>query len=90
MRLLNLYGGKAVGLSGKDGLLITAEKSKAANVGLVEVTHINPEIINTLTEEGYIPVVPIGVSTAARPSISIPTIARSFGGTLKPIASIAD
>lgn len=86
VRLLNLYGGKAVGLSGKDGLLITAEKKQGGELGLVgEVTHINPEIINTLTEEGYIPVVsPIGVSTAGETlNINADYVAGALGGALK-------
>ncbi|MBW1940130.1 MAG: acetylglutamate kinase [Deltaproteobacteria bacterium] len=71
---INQQGGKAVGLSGKDGGLITAKKlqilhqenksepPEIIDPGLVgEVTHINPDIINTLTEQGFIPIVaPVG------------------------------
>ena len=67
--LINRHGGKAVGLSGKDGNLIQAVKKMGKSVdsdgreslqdiGFVgDVKNINPEIIQTVTGEGYIPVV---------------------------------
>lgn len=72
---INSQGGKAVGLTGKDGMLITAEKmtiyhqedeSKPPEIidpGMVgNVSHINPEIIHTLTAQGFIPIIaPVGV-----------------------------
>jgi acetylglutamate kinase len=72
--LINRQGGKAVGLSGKDGNLITAKKlrlsspqSKTAprkneDMGLVgEVESINPHIIESLDRNKFIPVIaPIG------------------------------
>jgi acetylglutamate kinase len=71
---INKQGGKAVGLSGKDGELIRAKKlhivyqedeSKPPEIidpGLVgQVTQINPSIINTLSREGFIPIIaPVG------------------------------
>jgi acetylglutamate kinase len=72
--LINGHGGKAVGLSGKDGSLIRGKKKvlgKGSNkdeelidMGLVgEVKQINPEILNSLDKDGFIPVIsPIGVS----------------------------
>jgi acetylglutamate kinase len=71
---INQQGGKAVGLSGKDGGLIRArklhivyqeDKDKPPEIidpGLVgEVTHVNPAIINTLTQQGFIPIIaPVG------------------------------
>ncbi len=67
---INQQGGKAVGLSGKDGELIQAKKlhivyreddnkpPEIIDPGLVgEVTHINPDIINTLTKQNFIPVI---------------------------------
>jgi len=71
---INQQGGRAVGLSGKDGALIEAEKMRIVHQpegdkppeiidpGLVgEVKRINPDIINTLTEKGFIPVIaPVG------------------------------
>ena len=71
---INQQGGKAVGLSGKDGGLIRAKKlhivhqedkdkpPEIIDPGMVgEVTHINPAIINTLTQQGFIPIIaPVG------------------------------
>ena len=56
---INRQGGKAVGLSGKDGSLIVAEQDTTqGDIGFVgHVTAINPGIIHTLTRDGYIPVI---------------------------------
>ncbi|MBU0700027.1 acetylglutamate kinase [bacterium] len=60
--LINHHGGQAVGLSGTDGTLIEARKLHE-DLGLVgEVQAINPQIINTLDEAGFIPVIaPVGI-----------------------------
>ena len=72
---INLHGGQAVGLSGKDASLITAAKKRLyrstasgsppqlVDIGLVgEVTSINTSIIHTLENSGFIPVIaPTGV-----------------------------
>ena len=72
---INHFGGKAVGLSGKDGNLISAKKMEMQrinpdtltpeiiDVGMVgEVVSINPEVISILEESSFIPVIaPIGV-----------------------------
>jgi acetylglutamate kinase len=69
--LINKAGGKAVGLTGKDGHFIHArklkvpskeDKKKKIDVGLVgEVVRIDPEIIQLLDERDFIPVIaPIG------------------------------
>ena len=57
-------GGKAIGLSGKDGNLITAKKKFAdkngeqIDIGFVgEIEKINPDIIYTMTKDNYIPVI---------------------------------
>ncbi len=73
VNLLNRPGSKAVGLSGKDANLIKAKKHFAevhengkvnmVDIGFVgEVESINTDILNTLIDSGYIPVIaPIGV-----------------------------
>jgi acetylglutamate kinase len=70
--LINLHGGRAVGLSGKDGSLIRAHKrlhrtadGTMADIGLVgEVDAVNPELIRLLEEDGFIPVIaPVGVGS---------------------------
>ncbi len=71
--LINSHGGKAIGLSGKDGGLIKAKKKiikKASergeeeiiDIGLVgDVESVDPEILNSLEKDGFIPVIaPIG------------------------------
>ena len=73
--LINQHGGKAVGLSGKDGGLIRARKlklkagdgekmpSEIIDIGHVgEVDSIDPELVALLDTQDFIPVVaPIGV-----------------------------
>lgn len=73
--LFNQYGGKAVGLSGKDSNLIIAQKrapervlvegqETTVDLGLVgDIVKINPEVVQILSQQGYIPVISsIGVS----------------------------
>lgn len=58
--LLQRQGGKAVGLSGKDGDLIAARRMRphGVDIGYVgEITAINPELLRILAREGYIPVI---------------------------------
>lgn len=63
--LINHFGGKAIGLSGKDGNTIVARKKlvEGVDLGFVgDVDTINPEPIKSLINSGYIPVIsPIGV-----------------------------
>jgi len=74
--LINHCGGKAVGLSGRDGDLVQARKMQIhvkaddpnrppelIDLGRVgEVTRVNPEILRTLDVQDFIPVIaPVGV-----------------------------
>ncbi len=73
--LINHAGGKAIGITGKDGQLITARKMvvtrknpemevpEIIDIGQVgEVKHINTGVIDMLTSSDFIPVIaPIGV-----------------------------
>jgi acetylglutamate kinase len=75
VNLINLHGGNAVGLSGKDGRLLEAEKllmydtpkadrpPEIIDVGKVgRVANINPAILQNLDGAGFIPVIaPVGV-----------------------------
>lgn len=55
--IINTLGGEAVGLSGKDARLIEAQQTNP-KLGLVgKVEKINPAILTTLAEQGYIPVI---------------------------------
>jgi acetylglutamate kinase len=63
---LNTFGGKAVGVSGKDGLLIEARKKQhpgGIDLGYVgEIASVNPELLLVLLKHGFLPVVsPIGL-----------------------------
>jgi acetylglutamate kinase len=72
---ISQQGGKAVGLSGKDGRFILAQKlhlvrpqaedkpPEIIDIGMVgEVVVVNPAIIKTLEDAGFIPVIaPVGV-----------------------------
>ncbi|MFH1913312.1 MAG: acetylglutamate kinase [Pseudomonadota bacterium] len=74
VNLINLHGGCAVGLSGKDGMLIMAEPKELSvekkdappeiiDLGKVgEVREVNTSLITSLLSEGFIPVIaPVGV-----------------------------
>jgi acetylglutamate kinase len=77
VNLINTAGGAAVGLSGKDGLLLKAQKMEfyrpredeppeIIDIGLVgEVTEVNTRLIRTLQAQQFIPVIaPVGVGEA--------------------------
>jgi acetylglutamate kinase len=56
--LINQAGGNAVGLCGKDGHLITARPQGQEGIGFVgDVSNVNIKILETLSSNGYIPVV---------------------------------
>jgi len=72
VKLINQFGGQAVGLTGKDGQLICADKlfipdqaspTKMLDIGYVgNVKSIDPTVINLLQTGGFMPVIsPIGV-----------------------------
>jgi acetylglutamate kinase len=75
VNLINKAGGRAVGLSGKDGQLIKAEQMhlyrsrgdeeppEIIDIGMVgQVTAINTELIETLHHSNFIPIIaPVGV-----------------------------
>lgn len=95
--LINQYGGKAVGLSGKDGNLIVARRrppqtvqtdgaSTLVDLGFVgDVESINPEIIQILSKEGYIPVISsIGVGLDGESyNINADVVAGEIAAALK-------
>lgn len=72
--LINSHRGRAIGLSGKDGNLIRAKKkivkklspetgtAEIIDLGLVgEIEKVNPNIINSIEKDGFIPVIaPLG------------------------------
>jgi acetylglutamate kinase len=96
--MINQQGGKAVGLSGKDGRLITAKKMKLAkggtrgdvsevvDIGMVgEVKMINPGVIDVLEKENFIPVIaPVGVGEEGETyNINADLVAGKIASALK-------
>lgn len=95
--LINNHGGKAIGLSGKDGGIIKAKKKlikksvekgsdEIIDLGLVgEVTRIDPHILITLQNDGFIPVIsPIGVGQRGETlNINADNVAASIASVLK-------
>ncbi len=89
---INMVGGRAVGLSGKDGGLLTAEKHFHDNSGtrvdigqVGSVSLVRPEILQTLDREKFIPVVaPIGYDESGSTyNINADTAAGRIAGALK-------
>ncbi|MFL2071807.1 acetylglutamate kinase [Marinilactibacillus psychrotolerans] len=57
-RMIHSLGGKAMGISGVDGGLVTAKLRDPENMGAVgEVTKVNTQVIEDLVGNGYIPVI---------------------------------
>jgi acetylglutamate kinase len=55
---INDMGGKAIGLSGKDGRLLMAKQVEDKEVGLVgDITSVDVAIIKDISRHGYIPVI---------------------------------
>ncbi|HLA48337.1 MAG TPA: acetylglutamate kinase [Nitrospinota bacterium] len=96
--LINRHGGKAVGLSGKDGGLIKAKKYKVIksspetdrpeiiDIGMVgEVESINADVLNTLDDGGFIPVIaPVGAGENGETyNINADFVAGEIAGSLK-------
>jgi acetylglutamate kinase len=91
--MINQEGGRAVGISGRDGGLIKARKARPARVeetdedlGLVgEVETIDPELVSSLEERGFIPVIaPVGTGPGGKPyNINADTAAGAISAALE-------
>ncbi|MDA8170253.1 MAG: acetylglutamate kinase [Nitrospiraceae bacterium] len=88
--LIGSHGGKAIGLTGKDGFLIKAEKKAVppggADLGLVgNVREINSEILLNLQKEDFITVItPVGVGPDGQSlNINADTVAQAVAAALK-------
>lgn len=93
--LINQHGGKAVGLTGKDGNLIHAKKlllpnkdnpEEGIDVGQVgDITQIDPSLIRHLEAGGFIPVIaPVGVGKAGETyNINADVVAGKMSEVLK-------
>jgi acetylglutamate kinase len=94
--LVNAAGGRAVGLSGKDGGLLQAQKlqfyapredepPEIIDIGLVgEVTGVNTDLLRTLHGQHFIPVLaPVGVGEAGETyNINADLVAGAVAGAL--------
>jgi len=64
VQLVNELGIKAVGISGKDGMMLKCDKkySDGADIGFVgDIREVNPQLIYDLLEKDFLPIVcPIG------------------------------
>lgn len=95
--LINKHGGRAVGLTGKDGKLIRARQLKHTrnnpelnapeiiDIGHVgEVTQIDVTVVNMLTQGGFIPVIaPIGVDDNGQAyNINADVVAGKLAGVM--------
>ncbi|KUJ95488.1 MAG: Acetylglutamate kinase [Desulfonauticus sp. 38_4375] len=97
VNLINLNGGKAVGLSGKDGFLLRAEKFQLViskkdappeiiDVGKVgRVVEVNTALIYSLQEKGFIPIIaPVGVDDQGETyNINADFVASAVASSLK-------
>lgn len=98
VNLINRAGGKAVGLTGKDGGLIQARKltltkksevsgeTEIIDIGLVgEVTEVRPGALAALEQGGFIPVIaPVGVGENGETyNINADFVAGAVAGALK-------
>ncbi len=96
--LINYHGGKAVGLSGRDGDLIKARKMEIMkeqvqdappeliDLGRVgEVTEVKPDILTTLDAHDFIPVIaPVGVGPEGQSyNINADLVAGAVAAKLK-------
>lgn len=96
--LININGGRSIGLSGKDGQLITAKKIKyfrnrgddqppeSIDMGMVgEITSVNNSILMTLMESQFIPVIaPIGAGEKGETyNINADLVAGRIAASLK-------
>ena len=90
-----LHGGKAVGISGKDSEFIRAKKKSMEivkdndkleiDLGLVgEIVSLNPEIVQMLTDNDYIPIIsPIGADErGCTLNLNADTVAGELGSEL--------
>lgn len=92
VQLINSHGGKAVGLTGKDGKLLRTTKKKIkingeeTDLGFVgEVENVCPDLIESLQRDGFIPVIaPIGFDKEGNTyNINADTVASAVSVAVK-------
>ena len=82
---INSQGGKGVGISGKDASLVICEKDNPELGYVGKPVHINTNLISTLVENDFIPVIsPIGTNEEGETfNINADTMAGSIASALK-------
>lgn len=94
--LIGMHGGKGIGLSGKDGMMIMAKKKGTQKIMIEDIEHdvdlgwvgdtevINPELINIVTSNDYIPVIsPIAMDSDGNAlNINADTVAGDLADAL--------
>ena len=96
--LINRHGGRAVGLSGRDGDLVVAEKMQIyrysgddrppeiIDIGRVgKVKQVNPQVLDVLMDRDFLPVIaPVGVGPNGEAyNINADLVAGAIAGALK-------
>lgn len=92
--LISGHGGRAVGLTGKDDAFLRASKvdkmktksGKWVDPGRVgAVTHVNPDVVRRLVEDGFIPVIaPVAVDSEGRSlNVNADTVAGKVAEALR-------
>lgn len=77
-------GGKAIGLSGRDGDLMIGEPISDLLGRVGKILQINPQILTVLSESGYIPVVSSVASDSSRDALNVnaDTAASAIAGAV--------
>ena len=100
--LINLAGGKAVGLTGRDGAMIRAQKlrmqdlndpGKEHDVGQVgDIVSIDPSVVKALQDDAFIPVIsPIGFGVDNESyNINADVVAGKLATVLKALLESSD
>lgn len=85
VQAINGQGGKAVGLSGKDGDLMVCDPANPELGFVGEPSEMNPDVLRTLFEAGIIPVVaPLGTGREGETfNVNGDTAAGAIAGALK-------
>ena len=92
--LISTHGGRAVGLTGKDDSFLRAKKvekmktkrGKWVDPGRVgSVTHVNPDVVRRLIDDGFIPVIaPVAVDSDGRSlNVNADTVAGKVAEALQ-------
>ena len=92
--LINHEGGKAVGLSGKDGSLFTAKRIRSKrnqDLGFVgDIQNVDISLLKTVSDQGYIPVISSIGQSKQRESLNMNAdhVAESIAISLKALKLI--